>query len=284
MKNLALFGLYGGILAGLLLFTSCTTPDEKVRVMSFNIRYANPGDGENFWDFRKEQVFSLIDRYDCDFVGIQEALPDQIRELEENLPDYNWIWRTREADPEKGEAVPLAYNASKWEAVWTESFWLSDTPDVPGSNTWESACTRISTWGLFKSLSTDKKILVCNTHFDHISQKARLNGARLILEKIEGLNDNIPVILLGDLNAKPDNPAILVLTELLDDLYPLLNAQDSTSGTFHGFKGSTRGKRIDYVMVRANYDINQIEIIRDNENGLYPSDHFPVLSDLTFHW
>ena len=261
---------------------SCSRSVVEVDVMTFNIRYSTLRDSANYWEFRKDQVINLIEEYDCDFVGIQEALPAQIEFLSENLEQYGILWRTREIDSSKGEAVPLIYLKSKWELLDSQTFWLSDTPEVPGSNTWNAACNRVATWGLFKSISGDQKILICNAHFDHVSQEARVNGAQLIIDRVTEIAEGNPIVLLGDLNGEPDNPAVDLLTRRWYDPYPDYHPGDTVNGTFHGFKGHPLGKRIDYILVNGQQSVEQIEIIRSNIDGAYPSDHFPVMASFSF--
>ncbi|MEA1878142.1 MAG: endonuclease/exonuclease/phosphatase family protein [Bacteroidota bacterium] len=276
MRNCLIF------LGFIISFSACSQQKQEVKLMSFNIRYANPADSLNYWENRKDQVIELIRNRDCDFVGIQEALPVQIGFLESNLSDYEFVWRTREADPTKGEAVPLLYLQEKWKLISSETFWLSDTPEVPGSNTWKAACNRVTTWGLFESVETGQQLIVCNTHFDHISQEARLKGAQLIRSRLGEKADRTPIVLLGDLNGKPDNPAVKELTSIWQDPYPEFYPDDTLSGTFHAFNGSPEGKRIDYVLVHGAKKISSIQIIRDNQRGFYPSDHFPVFAEVIF--
>jgi endonuclease/exonuclease/phosphatase family metal-dependent hydrolase len=265
-----LFGLMGFIVA-------CEAPEE-LKVMTFNIRYANPNDGDDYWEKRKEQVVDLIDLVGADFVGFQEVLPEQYAFLTEQLDQYSWIYRSREVNPGKGEAVPLAYNHNNWDCIWSETFWLSDTPEIPGSNTWEAACNRVTSWGLFCHIRSADTLLVCNTHFDHISQKARKNSALLILEKLAASGLDYPFILLGDLNGGPANEAVQILLERLDDPFPLFHEDQSQAGTYNGFKGLRDGKRIDYILSNGLIDAISIEIRHDEEAGRYPSDHFPVVA------
>lgn len=272
MKKLA-------VLVGLLIGLFSCVPDEPVRVMSFNIRYATPSDSLNYWEYRKDLVVSLLQTQASDFVGIQEALPGQIDYLSRELEGYEFIWRTREINPEEGEAVPLLYLPRKWKLIQSETFWLSGTPDLPGSNTWNGACNRVATWGLFESLKTGKRLLVCNTHFDHISQEARLNGARLIKTRLKGLFPEDPIVFMGDLNGKPNNPAVTALTDEWMDPYPNFYPDDTLMGTFHGFTGNPVGRRIDYILVYRLDAVSHMEILRDHRDGFYPSDHFPVLLD-----
>jgi endonuclease/exonuclease/phosphatase family metal-dependent hydrolase len=266
----------------LFLLGACGDRVMDVNVLSFNIRFANPADSADYWEYRKEQVVEVLEGAQYDFIGLQEALVDQVNYLAEHLTDYEFIWRTREIDSTQGEAVPLLYRKTNWQLIKSETFWLSDTPEIPGSNTWNAACNRVATWGIFKSMEKQQEILVCNTHFDHVSQLARINGAQLILDRMGQIAENRPIILLGDLNGKPDNPAITLLSNHWLDPYPDLYPGDTIHGTFHGFKGSPFGKRIDYIFTFGQKSVSKMDILLNNRNGAYPSDHFPVSASISF--
>lgn len=269
------------MLLPLVLLAGCNEGSD-VKVISFNIRYANPADGEDYWENRKQLVSDLIAAGSADFVGVQEALPEQVSWLAASLPMYTFIWRSREVSPMEGEAVPLLYLDSIWEMQWSETFWLSDFPEVAGSNTWNAACNRVTTWGLFMHRVNQKQLVVCNTHFDHISQEARLKGAELILSRLDSLAPGIPRIIMGDLNGTPDNPAVQVLTSRMQDPWSGFYPEDTVSGTFHGFKGNTMGKRIDYILLSSELSTSEVEIIHTHHNERYPSDHFPVMTRFRF--
>jgi len=236
-------------------------------------------DGPNQWDNRKQQVVDLIDEYDLNFIGLQEVLPMQFDYLRRELNQFSWIYRTRETDPSLGEGTPIGYLTSEWDTVWTETFWLSATPEIPGSNTWQAACNRVATWALFTHMHSGDSILVCNTHYDHIAQEAREKSSLLIMSKLEDSGLDCPFILMGDLNAAPNNPSVLTLTDKLYDPYLDFHASDSVHGTFNGFKGIQKGNRIDYIFFQGISEVGALDIVRDHVNGQYPSDHFPIFSE-----
>ena len=161
----------------------------QARVLSFNIRYGLADDGDNSWPQRRELVFEAIRAGSYDFIGLQEALPFQIEEIQERLPGYGLLSRTREADPNEGEACAIFYRSSRWRLDPEQhgTFWLSATPEEPGSKSWDSSLPRIATWGAFISRQTDQQIYVYNTHFDHRGSAARLESAKLIRAHIAAL-------------------------------------------------------------------------------------------------
>ena len=47
---------------------------QNIKLMTYNIRYDNPNDGDNNWDNRKETLVNQILFYKPDIVGTQEGL------------------------------------------------------------------------------------------------------------------------------------------------------------------------------------------------------------------
>ena len=268
----------------------------RVRALTFNIRYGSAPDGDNKWTNRQDQVFDLIRRQAPHFVGVQEALPFQSEALREALPDYQHVGRSREADPERGEAVPILYRGDRWDLAASGTFWLSDTPEEPGSKTWGNNLPRIVTWGRFVEKPTGRTLYVFNTHFDHQSQPSREKSAVLLARRIHDVTASAdpdakaaPWIAMGDLNAGESNPAVLHLKGRdgqapvqLVDTFRARHPDAKDCGTFHEFTGSTAGDKIDYVFAPAGVKVLKAGILRDNREGRYPSDHFPVVADVAF--
>lgn len=155
-------------------------------------------------------------------------------------------------------------------------FWLSETPDEAGSVSWDSSLPRFCTWGLFQSKKKpEQQFYHFNTHFDHIGQEARVASAKLLLQKMAELRQ-VPVIITGDFNCYPDNPAIAALKEQLNDAYDVLI--EPVGRTFHDFKGGVEGEPIDYIFTTENTEIMETIVYRDEQDGVYPSDHYPIAS------
>ena len=149
---------------------------EEVTVGTFNIRYANEGDGANAWRHRRAMVAGIL--REGDFWGLQEVLPSQLEEVLASSPRFAAIWRTREVDPAKGEACPILYDAAQWEADATEqgTFWLSTTPEVVGSKSWDSSIPRIATFGRFIERApvagaAPRALYIFNVHLDHRGER-----------------------------------------------------------------------------------------------------------------
>ena len=170
-----------------------------LRVLTFNIRFSTPADGPNQWVLRREMVAGLIRGVGCDFVGLQEARPDQIADLRRALPDYACVTRSREASAEAGEGVPLSYLRARWkpDPAAQGTFWLSETPQLLGSRSWGSPLPRIVTWARMIDIATGRGVYWYNTHFSHVGETARRNSAELLLRQIAARKHAEPAVLSG---------------------------------------------------------------------------------------
>lgn len=285
------------LLASLALAIASGSPSpavEAIEVLSFNIRYDNPGDGQHAWPRRRELVVETIRDGRADFIGLQEVLPHQRLQIETALagseegPRYDSIGRTREASADQGEATPLLHRVDRWERLDGGTFWLSKTPEVPGSRDWKSACPRIATWGRFRRRAVEPAmdLLVVNTHFDHASAEARREGAKVLAEFLarrRAADPRLGVIVMGDLNAPPDDPAVAALLAAnLADTH-LVAGGDERFGTFHAFKGRAAAEgrsRIDFILADPAFEVLAASIDRREPDGRPPSDHHPVRATL----
>ena len=257
---------------------------QEINVLSYNIRYASFNNNIENWDQRKEGVLSILKGRD--FIGLQEVLPVQMNDIAKGLDEtYSFFFRTRDANPETGEGSPVLFNKKRWEVLDSGFFWLSDTPEFPGSNTWGAAFSRMVTFGLFRDFISGDSILVVNTHFDHVSQSAREKSIGLILARFKTEISKIPVILMGDLNVTPENPVYqkIISINSLSDSYKKIHQEESVAGaTFHGWIDSEPQDRIDYIFYSDPLSIIESEVLHTKHNGIYPSDHFPLNTVLKF--
>jgi len=260
-----------------------------VGTMSFNIRLSKVGDGPNAWEHRCKLVCQTIAQANCDFVGIQEAWPDQIAHLRVALPELHCLARSRDANPAGGEANPLLYRHERWrlDAKQHGTFWLSYTPDVPGSTTWWNICPRIVTWARFVEKKTGGAVYVYNTHFSHLSEPARRISAQVLAQRISRRSTQDPVIVTGDFNAGETSAAVRYLKgEIprsplrLIDTFRTVHPQATQAGTYNGFRGNTDGAKIDYILTLPSATVLHAAILRKCEDDRYPSDHFPVVARL----
>jgi len=266
----------------ILIFASNIIMAQHINIISYNIRFNNPGDGVNAWPNRSSQVAALLSFHQADIFGLQEALIGQIEDIHTQMPQMKWVGVGRDDGEKAGEFSPLFYNSEKFTALKSGGFWLSETPEKPGLG-WDAACNRVCSWLLLKENKSKKKFMVFNTHFDHMGVKARTESAKLILRKIKALNPSgFPVILTGDFNLTPEQEPISVITSELQDSRSITKqAAYGPTGTFNGFKFDSPLKdRIDYVFVSNSIEVKRYGVLTDSKDLRYPSDHLPVFVNL----
>ncbi len=248
--------------------------------MSFNIRYGTADDGADSWQFRRDLVFETIRDRDPDLLGIQEALAFQLTELAEALAGYERVGVGRDDGVDAGEFSAVMYRKERFELLDQGTFWFSDTPEVPGSTSWGNTVTRICTWVHLLDRNTGRGLYLYNVHWDHESQPSRERSAELLMKRIESrASPDDPVIVTGDFNAGESNPAFRYLIEQgLADTFRAVHPEAASVGTFNGFRGVVAGEKIDAVLVSDDWRIADAAIVRHNEAGRYPSDHFPVVA------
>jgi len=257
---------------------------QDLKVMSFNIRLNVESDKENAWTERKQDVMDLLSYYHPDYFGVQEALPEQMKDIKAGLKSYDYVGVGREDGKMKGEFSAIFYDTNRLQVVKSGTFWLSETPDKP-SKGWDAALNRICTYAVFRDKKSKKEWMAMNLHFDHIGNVARVKSSELILKKIKELNpDNLPLTLTGDFNLTEDSEPVKILSQNLEDsFYNSEKLHYGPVGTFTGFNVDEVPKdRIDYIFVKG-FRIKSHRHVNDRRNNLlYPSDHFPVLVGLQF--
>ena len=255
------------------------------KMMTYNIRYDNPGDGENAWSKRKEFMSDQIAYNHPDIFGIQEGLHHQVQYLDSVFVDYGYIGVGRDDGKTKGEYSAIFYNKEKLQLLKESTFWLSKTPNKISVG-WDAALERICTYGLFENKLSKEKFWVFNTHFDHIGDLARVRSAALILEKVAELNTNhLPVIVMGDFNLTPESEPIKLLSKALNDSKHVSVAKPfGPSGTFNAFEFNKPVlNRIDYIFTsKDQIEVLKYAVLSDSKDCKYPSDHLPVLVELEF--
>ncbi|TNF41812.1 MAG: endonuclease/exonuclease/phosphatase family protein [Bacteroidetes bacterium] len=254
---------------------------QQMNIITFNIRFNNPGDGINAWPNRVDMVTGLIKYHEPDIFGLQEALIGQIEDLRNNLPDFEWFGVGRDDGEKGGEFSPVFFNKSKFILIEKGTFWLSETPEKP-SKGWDASFNRVVTWGRFKSKITGKQFLVFNTHFDHRGVEARKQSAQLIANKIREMvkDKNLPVILTGDFNLTPDQEPIALLKKYFKDSREITELPPyGPVGTFNSFDWNAPMEgRIDYIFVQGEIKVLKYAVITDSKEKRWPSDHLPVFA------
>lgn len=261
--------------------------------MSFNIRGAHHKDGLNSWENRARLNIETLQRYDPDLIGFQELQIENLKLYQRHLAEYECLLGLRAANREPYEYVAIFWKPARLTLLKAGSFWLSETPQIFATG-WDAACVRVANWGHFQVVNSEKELLHCNTHLDHVSDRARRGGSQLILQRLPSLGGNdVPVILTGDFNCSPHTPVYRLFHEhgFIDTYLATGKSENQGASTFHGF-GQTRlrseerqewEQRIDWILLRDRHGQLQAracEIVRDAQPPLYPSDHYPVLSEI----
>jgi endonuclease/exonuclease/phosphatase family metal-dependent hydrolase len=259
---------------------------QNLKLITYNIRFENPNDGENSWENRKEFLCSQLTFYEPDVFGIQEALHNQVIDIKLALPKYHYVGMGRDGI-EKGESSNIFFNKKRLELLTENTFWLSETPEII-SKGWDAALNRICTYALFKDKQTKQLFWVFNTHLDHQGEIARTKGITLILSKIKTLNTkNYPVVFMGDFNSEPTEERIINLkTKMIDSQDISEERPFGPSGTFNGFKhNEVVNKRIDYIFLskESNFKVKKYVVLSDSKDLKYPSDHLPVFVEISFN-
>ncbi len=265
-----------------LLMINHSMQGQSIKVMTYNIRLDTEKDGVNAWPKRKHKVFELIKKYDPDILGVQEALHHQLQDLVANLSGYTYVGVGRDDGKEAGEYSAILLKNEKFEIKDNGTFWLSETPDVPGSKSWDAAITRVASWAKLFDKKLSKEFLIVNTHFDHIGKEARRNSAQLIKDRITSIRESLPVVLTGDFNCTRNEPPYKVVMNS-ENLKLIDPAPSNPSGTFCSFEvGSMECNAIDYIFITPEWKATNYTVIKDNDGKYYPSDHLPVLVEVEF--
>ncbi|RPD48265.1 endonuclease/exonuclease/phosphatase family protein [Paracnuella aquatica] len=262
---------------------------EPLHVMSFNIRLNTTSDSLNAWPYRKDKVAQQVLFYQTHLLGVQEALHLQMQELQQRLPQFKYIGVGRDDGKEKGEYSAIFYDTTRLQALQSGTFWLSETPEVPGSKSWDAAITRVASWARFRDRKAGKEFFAINTHFDHMGKVARAESARLLLQRMHQMGGNLPVVLTGDFNAKPSEEPIKILT----DSTALIYVQDAKAlsqmphfgptGTFNGWGPKENDNEpIDFIFIRNGFRVLRHATLSQSWQGRFSSDHFPVFAALVF--
>ena len=327
MKHLTVRPRFVAIAVAALLLGGCgsgwnpfaSDAADAIRVATYNIRLATGDKGTpNAWPERQDDMVNLIRRLDVDAGGLQEVRPEQMSFLRERLPEFEFVGEHRGADRVSDEASPVFYRKSRFEAEKKGTFWLSETPEVPGVKGWGAACPRVCSYLVLRDKSTGRRFCFANTHTDHKSALAREKGMLLIIERMKEFGAGAPIVFTGDHNCREtEAPAVAVSRLLRNALYESETPPRGPWRTFNGWqwrgqevatvdalklpenvrnacKGSPDadkdkngghkwedcGARIDYIYVSPGVRVVDYATVGDPRPGknLYPSDHFPIVA------
>lgn len=259
-------------------------PDRRLEVMSFNLRFASTTE-PNSWTARRPVMRRLLRRAAPHVIGTQEGLFPQLLDIDADLgPRYDWIGTGR-LHGSRDESMAVFYDTQRLTPVEYDHFWLSDTPDVIGSNTWGAAFARMVTWVRFRDRrSGGREFYVLNTHFDHASQYARERSAALIAGRVHGLDRSLPLVVTGDFNVAAHKNTVYdtLLGAGLVDTWDTAGERGPLYATFHGYRPLTPdGDRIDWILATPGATTRRASVNTFSAGGQFPSDHLPVQASLT---
>lgn len=257
---------------------------EPIELITYNIRMNTQGDGEHAWPYRKDDVAALFRFHRVDIFCVQEALPEQMDDLEAVFPDFSYEGIGRDDGKREGEFSAVFYSNTRFKKLGGGTFWLSESPDSCSFG-WDAVCRRICSWVRLEIVETGEVLHVFNTHFDHRGEEARRESARLILDKIEEISGvSGAVVLCGDFNLPPDSEPIAVIRNKLQDAFQVSErAPYGSVSTYHGFTyDDPPGERIDYVFVSKALKVLRYGGLTDSRDRSFFSDHLPVLVSLQF--
>ncbi len=271
------------LLLSVFMLLTVTASSQSYIVGTYNLRYDNPADSGNLWVQRSSVIAQLIRFHDFDILGTQEGLINMLEDLSEALPEYKRYGIGRADGKDAGEHSEIFYKKKKFKMLDAGDFWLSETPDTPSLGWDATCCNRICSWVLLKDKKTKTKFYVFDTHYDFQMDSARNESSKLVLRKIKKIVGNKPVIFMGDLNG--DNTSKwykrIADSRKLKDTYKLAKHPYAFNPSWQDF-----GKRImlsdliDHIFVSKKFKVRRWGILSDTYHGKYPSDHFPILTEL----
>lgn len=271
----------------------------ELRLMTFNVRYESPNDRDaRAWRNRIPGAVRMIRRLVPDCIGVQEAQHGQVADLWASLPDYEFFGVGRDDGLRTGEYSGIFYRKDRFRADPSDcgTFWLSDTPEVPGSRNWGNEIPRVAAWVRLIDLATGRGFYLYNTHWDHRNQPSRERASLLMAARIDSRRHaGEPVAVIGDFNSNETNPGLIYLTGRptrvaggervwpsgLMDTYQALRSGEKNRRTLHLWSGSREGAlKVDHILVSRGAKILEAVIVTDDQPVV--SDHFPVFARVRF--
>ncbi|HKZ65668.1 MAG TPA: endonuclease/exonuclease/phosphatase family protein [Chitinophagaceae bacterium] len=266
----------------LLSFLCISAISQTIITGTFNLRYDNPRDSGNLWKDRSPVAAALIRFHQFDIVGTQEGLRNQLDDLQKSLPEYAWYGIGRDNGQNKGEYSAIFYKKEKFNVIDSGDFWLSEHPERPGFG-WDARNNRICSWIKLKEKSSKKSFYIFNVHYDHRGLIARKESSKLIMQKIQSIAGNQPVLLTGDFNGNHQSEWYTFInnSNLLKDALLQVNNPYINNGSFNSFQSNNPSNDIiDHIFISKDFRVKRYGILTDTYHGRFPSDHYPVLAEL----
>ena len=271
------------ILSIAAVFSIYFLPAQELTIGTYNIRYDNPKDTGNLWVNRAPVVATLIRFHDFDIFGTQEGYKNQLDYIVNALPQYNYSGVGRNDGKDKGEHSAIFYKKDDFNLLNKGDFWLSQTPDTPSLGWDATCCNRICSWVYLQHKKSGKKFYFFNAHYDHQGIQARKESSKLVLQKINEIAGNSPIVFTGDLNGshKSDWYQAIATSGKLRDTYSEVKYPYANNASHNGF-GSTKDSSdiIDHIFITKHFTVSKWGVLTDTYHGKFPSDHFPVLVEV----
>lgn len=253
-----------------------------LRIMSFNVRTTlGTHDGPEEWPNRRGLFMQTVKAAHPDVMGTQELTQVQADDIVHDLPEYRWFGIDRRGG-HADEHMGVFYRRDRLTLVRSGNFWLSETPDIPGSNSWHTPFPRMTTWGLFEQKAGHRRFYLFDTHlfYREEDEPARTKGVRVLLEQMARIvgASRLPVVVTGDFNTTPSSDAYKLLSQHMTDTRLRAPVVRGPEKTFHNFTGNP-DQRIDWIFEKGLTPLS-FATITNHRDGLYPSDHFPVFAFL----
>lgn len=257
---------------------------EAIRVMTYNIRTSAAADSSNGWEFRKDNLTAQVRYHQPDLLGVQEAREEQLKDMQERLPEYAWYGVGRDDQSKSNEYSAIFYLKSRFKILGSGTFWLSENPEKPASKSWDSALPRICSWIKVSDLHTKKTFYHFNTHFDHKGPIARAHSSSIILQKIKTIAGSSKVIVTGDFNTNSEQEPYKAITAggtLLDAQFISKTPHYGPTGTSSGFwVDKPLRAKIDFIFVSKGITVLQHAVLADQKDNRYYSDHLAVIAEI----
>lgn len=257
---------------------------QTLTVGTYNIRYDNPRDTGNLWVNRAPVVAALIRFHDFDIFGTQEGYKSQLEDISNTLPQYSRYGVGRDDGKDKGEHSAIFFKKNEFILLKKGDFWLSQTPDKPGLGWDATCCNRLCSWVYLQHKKSGKKFYVFNAHYDHQGVQARKESSKLILQKIKDIARYEPVIFTGDLNGSQNSEPYYAIANsgTLKDTYKEVKYPYANNASHNGFGAiNNRTDIIDHIFITNHFTVSRWGLLTDTYHGKFPSDHFPVLAEVT---
>ncbi|MBR2693351.1 MAG: endonuclease/exonuclease/phosphatase family protein [Thermoguttaceae bacterium] len=267
----------------LILSAAAFARADELRVMSYNVWLA-PTPESNDWPARRDNLVADIRATDPDLFGLQEAYKHQLDYIMAALEKYSYVGVGRDDGAEGGEYCPVLFKTEKFDLLDSGTFWLSETPDVPGKKGWDAACNRVVSWAKLRDKTNDRVLVYANTHFDHISELARGESSKLILKFKEEKAKGLPFIITGDFNSVETDAAYKTIVAGLRDARKAARAARGGVRTWPAEKPVKAGENvIDYIFLTDEFTVESFDIHSDPpQSDPLPSDHYSIDARLTW--